>query len=60
MKHNLLGNDISVKPLVSLFIGALDLGFLKPLRRVTQFLVFCRARIIHDTNVKPVMPTLTI
>jgi len=35
---------------VSLFIRALNFGFLKPLRRATQFLCFGRARIIHDTN----------
>ena len=37
--------------LVSLFIRALNFGFLKPLRRATQFLRFGPARIIHDTNV---------
>jgi len=36
--------------LVSLFIRALDFGFLKPLHRATQVLRFGRARIIHDTN----------
>ena len=35
---------------MSLFIRALNFGFLKPLRRATQFLRFGRARIIRDTN----------
>ena len=35
---------------MSLFIRALDCGFLQPLRKATQFLGFGRARIIHHTN----------
>jgi len=36
---------------VSLFIRAPDSGFLKPLRRASQFLGFGRAQIIYDTNI---------
>ena len=44
---------------MSLFIHSLDFGFLKPLHRATQFLRFGRARIIHDTNTKKVVPIPT-
>jgi tetratricopeptide (TPR) repeat protein len=43
--------NLEIMRLVSLFIRALNFGFLKPLRRVTQFFHLCRARIIHDTNI---------
>jgi hypothetical protein len=40
------------KTLVSLFIRAPDLGFLKPLYSKAQFFIFDPARKIRDTNQK--------
>jgi hypothetical protein len=43
------------KKLVSLFIRATDLGFLKPLYSKARFFIFDPARKIRDTNVKAVI-----